>query len=294
MTLGNSKLANIFRFPTELPKLEEIHFNGQLHDFETLVEQQVRFNRPNFRIFFRGYEFTAANLPESFHELGYYSPNYASVQFIRQHLSKFVLKNQTYVQSFYFNVFADCFPDGIPEELLERLVNLSNLHVNRTVRDAQELVKVLRIVGRSLRQVEIASSSLEQSIFDLLPEMCPVLGALTIKERAQLNANFILRFKSLKNATIYNELSTEIVKAALERYEHLELLSFFYQEYRIQLNRQSGDGSNRINLVIINEDGHYSAPDRTGGKASKARVRSELITELGLEHLKCKGSLKKH
>lgn len=271
----------------ELPNLKEVHFNGDPHNFEILDEQRARFNRPNFRIFYCGYEFTAAEFPEQVPDLGYYGPSQASIPFIRQHLSKFVAKNQIHIYSFYFNVFADGFPEGIPEQLLERLVNLKNLTVNRLVRDPQELVKVLRIVGPSLKQLEIISSSLEQNIFDLLPELCPVLGALMIKERAvQLDANFILRFKSLKNLTIYSELPTAFAKAAFERYENLELMSFFYKEFRIRLNRNTDDESKRIDLIIINEDGHYSTPNQIGGKASRTKVRAEIISDLGLDHLK--------
>lgn len=194
-------------------------------------------------------------------------------------------KPQTNVRSFDFNAFADVFPDGIPEELVRRLVNLRSLTVSRTVRDLDQLVKVLKIAGRGLNHVEIASAALKQDFFDLLPRLCSVLGSLMIKQRTQLSAEFILTFRSLINVNFFQELSIEIVKAALAKFEHLELISFFYEDYRVRLNRSR---DNPIRTIIINEDRHYLLQDRTGQQKSKVRIRSELISELGLDHLKLK------
>lgn len=265
--------------------MAEITFNGDLHNFEILVDQKTRFNRPNFRIFFCGFEFDEHNLPEDAAHLAYYSPTPACIRFIRQHLSKFVVKEQVHVRTFDFNAFDDCFPEGIPELLVRRLINLRNLTVSRTVRDPYQLVKVLKIVGRRLNDIELVSSSLDQHYFDLLPTLCPVLGALTIKQRTQLSFDFLLQFESLINVNIFQELSGEIVKSALAKYKNLVLFSFLYEDYRIRLSRSP---DNQINFIMINEDNHFSLHDRTDQKKSKSKIRAQLISELGLDHLKCK------
>ena len=262
----------------------EIHFNGDLHNFETLLEQKAEFNRPNFRIFFCGFEFDEHNLPEDAANLAYYSPTPACIRFIREHLSRFVRKEQVHVRTFDFNAFADCFAEGIPEVLVRRLVNLRNLTVSRAVQDVDQLVKILKIVGRRLNDVQLVSSSLDQVFFDLRPTLCPVLGALGIKQRTQLNPAFLLQFESLINVSIYQELPTEIVKAALAKYELLVLVSFFYEDYRVRLSRLSDFP---INFVLINEDNHFSLNDRDGPKKGKSRIRAELISEFSLDHLKC-------
>ena len=249
-------------------------------NFETLVEQQARYNRPELRIFFCGFEFTAEDFPQDLIHINLYNPTPTCIELIKKYLDKFIAKNQTNVKTFDFNAFADCFADRIPEELVRRLVKLRALTVNRPVRDADQLVKVLGITGPDLSNVEISSASLDQSFFDRLPKLCPFLGSLTIKQRTQLNVDFILDFKNLITLNFYQELSAALVKAALAKYEFLELLSFFYEDYRVRLNRSP---DNKINLIIINEDGHYSLQERIGQRKSKARARSQLISELGLD-----------
>lgn len=211
----------------ELPQLKEYFFNGEPFDtYDVLVKLKKKHNRPDLKLFPAGFLFDSEMLPADFdHYDCFWGSASRLIPFLKKHLSKYVIRDQVYVYDFPFNVFANCFTEGLPEQLLRRLVEVRSLEINGKVNDADQLVKVLEYLGRSLDQVKIKSSSLSQEIFDSLPEKCPVLSELSINEENQLNPAFILHFNSLKTVHFHQQSIEEIAKECFQKYEHFS--SFF-------------------------------------------------------------------
>lgn len=223
--------------------LKEIHFGSDdvPGNYETLLEQKRRYNRPNFRIYCHEFAFHAEALLEELPFSGD-EPNFREVQLIRNHCTKFMAINQIYVLNIHLNVLEDCFSDGIPEELIRKFVNLRSLRIDRAVNDEQQLGDILNILGRCLNQLEIGSSLLTQNFFDLLPSICPILVELSIKEKQTIDPNFLLGFKSLMSLTFLQEITKEFVESVFEKYEHLNLFVFNHRKgknvIRVRLDRK--------------------------------------------------------
>lgn len=227
---------------TELPNLKEYFFNGKpWNTYEVLIEMKNRLNRPDLKLFPSGFLFDSETLPEEFDEDFYLWRATNLVPFIKEHLSKFVVRDQIYLDLFAFNQFENCFTEGIPNELLDRLIEVKTLMISEKVNNAGELVKALGALGRALTDVHIESSSLEQEFFDRLPEQCPILDELRIKEENQLNPAFILDFKSLKCVHFYQQIDEELVRAAFQKYEYFSSFHFHQQGNCVKLCRSARD-----------------------------------------------------
>ena len=208
---------------TELPHLKQYVFNGEVYDtYEVLVGMKARLNRSDLRLFPAGFLFDTETLPENFNP-NFYDGTGNFVPFLKEHQEKFVLIDQRYVFHLQFNVYADCFTDGLPEELLQRLVHVKSLTISGKVNEVEQLVKVLDILGRGLSFIEIDSSLLNQEFFNRLPKWCPILNELSIEEEEPLDPTFILRFKSLKVVHLHqhqHQLNEEIAEECFRKYEN--------------------------------------------------------------------------
>ena len=223
---------------TELPHLKEYVFNGEPDEtYEVLVKMKRRLNRPDLKLFPAGFLFDTETLPADFDHDFYWGHTSALISFIKKHLSRFLVIDQIYAWEFPFNMFVDCFTEGIPEEMLRRLVQVKSFEVKAKVNDVGELMKVLEILGRGLDRVKIESSEMDQEIFDRLPEKCPILGEFSIKEENSLDLAFILRFKSLKIVQLHQQLNEEIARECFQKYENFLSFSFYEQDDCLKVSR---------------------------------------------------------
>ena len=224
----------------ELPNLKQYVFNGEPNStYEVLIRMKRELNRSDLKLFPSGFLFDTETLPANYYEDVCFGATRESVSFIKEHLSRFVVIDQIYTDAFPFNLFADCFIEGIPEALLKRLVHVKSFEVNAKVNDVGEIMKVLDILGRGLNRIKIESSSLDQTIFDCLPKWCPVLDELSIREENELDLAFILKFKSLKSVQLLQQLNEEFARECFQKYENFRSFCFGEQLNCYKLFRSS-------------------------------------------------------
>lgn len=161
--------------------------------------------------------------------------------------------HQTQIHGLQYNLFEECFPDGIPEVLMQRLVNLQSLLIDRPVQNAKQLVKLLEITGLGLDLIRIKNSLLNDEFFDLLPKKCPVIIDLTI-EKSAFNPEILLNFKGLKKITVDLELPSRFAEVLFQNNDYLDLLTFQRKGRLVRLYRLP---EGKLNLVVANEHGPY-------------------------------------
>lgn len=264
-------------FQLELPKLQEIHFCEEANIYKSLIEQKIIYNRPNLRIFFCGFAFDTDALPEDALLLDYRCPSAGAVRFLKEHYSKFVARHQTQIYGLSYNLFEDCFPDGIPDELVQRLVSLRSLIIDRPVRDDDQLVRFLEVTGPGLDLIQIQNPELDEEFFQLLPKMCPAVAELTIEE-SEFNHEILLDFRGLRVVTVDLQLTGKFAKTLFAENEYLDKLDFWYKTYKVQLYRLP---EGKLNLVFHRNDLYERCPERT----------SEMMAELGLKDYAQLGNL---
>ena len=196
-----------------------------------------RLNRPDLKLYPAGFLADSETLPEEFDYKFHWGKTDELVRFMKQNLSKFVVSDQIYITGFPFNSYENCFTEGIPNELLDRLTNVRAFAIKGMINNVDQLVKVLGALGGSLRWVDIVFSSLAQEIFGRLPEHCPVLDELMIKEESELDPTFILNFKSLKTVKFHQQISEEFVRATFQKHENLLQFYFHQQDDCVKLER---------------------------------------------------------
>ena len=191
--------------------------------YEVLAEEQARLSGSDLRLFPSGFLFDSEALPENF-DTNFYDDFGSLEPFLKEHLENFVLIDERKVAGLHFNLYMRYFTDGLPEEILRRLVHVKMLDIRGKVGDVDQLVKVLDILGRGLSFIKIESSALNQEIFDRLPKWCPVLDVLSIEEEDALDLAFVLGFQSLKVVHLHQHhhpLNKEIAKECFRKYENL-------------------------------------------------------------------------
>lgn len=264
-------------FQLELPKLREIHFCEEANIYKSLIEQKIIYNRPNLRIFFCGFAFDTDALPEDALLLDYRCPSAGAVRFLKEHYSKFVARHQTQIYGLSYNLFEDAFPNGIPGELVQRLVNLRGVAIERSVRDVDQLVRLLEVTGPGLDLIRIQNTELDEEFFELLPKMCPAVAELTIEE-SEFNPEILLDFRGLRVVTVDLQLTGKFAKTLFQKNEYLDKLDFWYKTYKVQLYRLP---EGKLNLVFHRNDLYERCPERT----------SEMMAELGLKDYAQLGNL---
>ena len=117
--------------------------------------------------------------------------------------------------------------ETIPGRIIKRFVNLFQLEVTSTIKDPEQFKALLHDCGY-LNQLKI-DAQLDQSFYEKLPSICPVLKCLEINNRESLWLNFLLSFESLEAIVVSQEMSLALVKQAFERIQNVKHLAFYHQ-----------------------------------------------------------------
>ena len=107
--------------------------------------------------------------------------------------------------------------DRIPENFMQRFVNLTVFIAGRKVNDPDQLIRLLREC-KTITTLRL-TSSLGQEFFDLhLYDLCPYMNNLFIlRGEGGLNYEFIFKFKNIHHLTVSQLQSMEPARRLVER-----------------------------------------------------------------------------
>ena len=210
--------------------LKQLHFQGPIETFNCLRQQKLRFRRFELQIYYFG-----VNLSNS-HEFNGNALNYGN----QLNVNTIKLYNQNYarlanvipfIKLINYNELEDNFENAlVPNDFIERFVNLDHLSVNKRIKNVGQFNYLLANCI-SLNSLRICSSSLKQEFFNNLPNQFQVMKDLIIKnETTELDFKFMLCFECLEFVEIDQQMRVELVIEMIKKYKKLKQFSFVCKE----------------------------------------------------------------
>ena len=126
-----------------------------------------------------------------------------------------------YVKKVNYNHLERYF-NQIPENFMKRFVDLTHFFVKNNVNNLDQLIRVLGEC-KTIWNLKL-HSSLGQHFFDShLYDLCPYIRTLDIIGEEVLNCEFILKFKNIKEFTVYQTESIEFATRLDKSHEEVDV-----------------------------------------------------------------------
>ena len=188
-----------FNFIKKLSNLKSIHFDEPERALYSFVKEKKCFNK-DLKIYFLNTEFE--ELPDRLPVRQFCNISFLDLTFIKAYGDYSRLASHCpFVRSVRYKDLKECF-DQIPENLMKRFVNLTNFSVNEEISDLDQLIRVL---GESKTITNLTLPlSLGQDFFNFhLHNLCPNINTLKIFGEEILNCEFILKFKYIRQFSVF-------------------------------------------------------------------------------------------
>jgi len=236
-------------FLMNYPKLKQIHFDGNDQVFAKLKSQKERFHKKDLKIYFLGVHFD--NLPQyssAYNHSDLYEKN---VKLLADNYGKNKIANVLpFVERINYNIYEENFKE-LPKDLVRRFVNLEQVTVTNKVNDQQKFTNFLKVCS-NFSILKLNNSSLDSFFYtNRLPECCPSLTSLTIKDEnvEELDFDFLFRLSYLINLITNKQLSIDFVYDLFTKLKHFEQIWFSHLNDKVRIVTNE----NRLLRLFINE-----------------------------------------
>lgn len=125
--------------------------------------------------------------------------------------------------------------DQRPNELIKKLVNLEELTLTDQINDLEQFTDLLKEL-RYLNRLIIEANFMDQHFFDqILSEYCSVIGTLIIKNKNQLNFDFLFKFKNLQTFKTDQQFTIDMLVKMFKKFELLNFVSFYLKGSKVEI-----------------------------------------------------------
>lgn len=240
------------------PKLKQIHFDGNDQVFAQLKNQKERLHRRELKIYFIGIHFD--HLPQyssAFNHSDLYEKN---VKLLAENYPKNRVANVLpFVDQINYNSVEENFKQ-LPKDLVRRFVNLEQVRVTNKVNDQQKFTSFLTACS-NFSYLKLINSELDAYFYSsLLPECCPSLTGLTIKDKHvdELDFEFLFRLDYLITLITNKQLSIEFVADLFSKLKHFEQIWFNHLEDKVRIVTQE---DRSLRLYINEKESQFNNSD---------------------------------
>lgn len=211
----------------ELPKLKEFHCNQRLRSnglLYSLQEQCKRLPGRELKIYYFG-----VNV---FGELENRQFRTVDTRFLCDHTDR-LARFLPFFFKLEYDLLESCF-DPIPSDLLDKLVNLSEIEVNSKIQNVRQLIDLLKC-NPFLNMLRLVNASMKQKFMNILPKLLPNLVILDVlDEEKTYDFRFALKMKKLVTVDTHQRLDLDLLydwfkkNAGLKEVYFSHLLRPFY------------------------------------------------------------------
>lgn len=144
------------------------------------------------------------------------------------------------------------FCDGkFKDDFLDRFMNIKRIEISDVIKNADQLIQFIKRC-RNLKWLKLENASLDQvTFYDQLHRYQPNLTNLRIKEKQELNLNFILNFKHLNTFSTDQQVPFALIQQAFYDLISFEKFQFKIKKKEIELYSSSPDNAYTRNSLTI-------------------------------------------
>lgn len=217
------------------PQLKQVHFDGTDQVFAKLKAQKERLHRRDLKIYFLGIHFD--HLPQYSSALNHSDLYEKNVKLLAENYPKQKVAGVLpFVEQVNYNIYEENFKQ-LPKDLVRRFVNLEQVRVTNKVNDPRKFANFLTACS-NFSNLKLVNSALDSHFYShLLPECCPSLTGLTIKDQHvdELDFDFCFRLDYLITLITNKQLSIEFVYDLFTRLKHFEQIWFNHLEDKVRI-----------------------------------------------------------
>ena len=218
-----------------LPKIKEIHLDHAQQVYANIRKQAYLYAKQS-TVYLRGIDFEPTD--DAFKQLDHATSRSIIEQFsLKYDRLASTLPFVNYVEYEYLDTYFDTIPSG----LLDRMVNLCTLFVDR-ITNVNKFLTFFNQCSRALRTlsaVELKNTNLDQTFYSSMPNVCTNLYFLTIKDEQSLvddlNFDFLFKFQYLVRFSTNKHLTIDFVRRMINQLKHLTQIRFRGKDCKIHL-----------------------------------------------------------
>ena len=218
--------SNLDLLLTRNKKLLEIHFSGDEETFHNLRKQKELLKMTKLKIYY-----LSTNLTNCDNLSNYNLTNFgihideSTIEFYVQNFNR-LANIMPFVKFINYNCLENNFK-RIPRNLINKFVNFYQLEVTSSIKDLDQF-KIFLNDCEYINRIFINSSELNNEFFNYLPQCSPNLKCLEIKNKKNLNFQFLLKFKSLDAFFTDQNLPITLIKELFDKFK-IKYFSFYLQ-----------------------------------------------------------------
>lgn len=221
-------------FLNQFPILKELQFYMEKQTYLYLVAQKELLKKDKLQIYFCGVDLIDNDL-DSLPRTDwspYLNLSNDVIEFYKYHFDRTATVLPFVRRLIYDNLGYHI--NEMPDGLMNKFVNLSYFEVNDRIEDVDLFVRFLKCFN-NLKTLHFENSKLNQSFFNLLPRIHPILNKLEIHTEEELDYSFILTFENLNHIYIDENMDLDFVYMIFEKFGDLKFF-FNYEDAGIELN----------------------------------------------------------
>ena len=219
-----------------LKKLKEIHFNSDSWTLENLRIQKRKYLLSKLKFYYLEVDSDVFNSIEDLNESIRNRANFGNIideetiEFYSEHHLN--LSNPFYfLNTINYNQLSESNLDLIG--FISKLNNLKELKLNDGHFIIDEFFNLLKLI-KYLKILNV-TRSMNQDFYNQIPNYCSVIEKLIIKNKNELDLNFIFNFKDIQHLETNQQLTIEFINKIYNRFKSLNSVNFYFRGREVNI-----------------------------------------------------------